>query len=181
MLNTKVIIRILITVFALFPGCKATGQISNSELTLVVINKGSYSLAECDSSCFFLFEAQLINNSETPIEFVAYSCLTCFNFLTNNSKVQIYGNHCSSNSASPFIIDPNKKLSIPLILKAKQNACINIDSIRIGFIFLPPRDLKDKRFRDIITEMKINKRNTLWSEPVPFHLCVDRQYVITDK
>ena len=178
MRKTQVII--LIAVVTLTTNCVEINQLNKSELDLVVYSKGSYTLAECDSSYFFLFEAQLINNSKTPLEFVAYSCLTCFNFLTNNNKANIYGNHCSSNSPSPFRIDPNKKLSIPLILQVKQNASINIDSIKIGFVFLPPKDLEGRRFRDVIIEMKKNERNIIWSEPISFQLVVDRQYVITD-
>lgn len=171
---------IILTVVAFITSCNAPSQIHDNELDLVVSNRGSYTLAECDNSYFFLFEAQLINNTNTPKEFVAFNCLTSFNFLTNNDNVNISGNHCSSNSPVTFNIEPNKKLSIPLILQVKQNACINIDSIKIGFVFLLPKDFEDKRFRDIITDMKIIKKNILWSQPISFQLGVDGQYVIID-
>lgn len=171
---------IVLTAVAFITSCYATGQSNYFELDLVISNKGSYTLARCDSSYYYLMEAQIINKSNAPKEFVAFSCLTCFNFLTNNNKVNIYGNHCSSNYPSIFRIEPNKKFSMPLILQVKQNASISIDSIKIGFVFLPPKDIKKDRFKDIISDMKVNNRNILWSESVSFELCVDEQYEIID-
>lgn len=177
MRKTQIIILIVIT---LITSCKAISQTNQKEMDLVVYNKGSYTLAECDSSYFYLMEAQIINNSNTLKDFVAYNCLTCFNFLTDNNKVNIYGNHCASNSLSTFRLEPHNKLSIPLILQVKQNISINIDSIKIGFVFLNPKNFKDEKFRDVITDMKISKQNILWSKSVSFQLCIDEQYVITN-
>lgn len=169
---------LILAVIACFTSCNAVGQVNRSGLILEGRQLGTYFQPPCDSSYIFLFEAQIINYSNVPKEFVAYSCLTAFNFLTDNNEVNLIGNPCSENAPLTFRLASGDKLTIPLILNIKQSAKKNIDSIRIGFVFLAPQDFSWETFRDSIAEKKMQKTNILWSEPVSLQLVNQRQWTI---
>jgi len=172
-------IKIILFVSILFLASNCRSQTNKAELEVFSKNLGAYNLSNCDSSYFFLIEVQLINKSKTTFKFLAYSCLTCYNFLVDNDNVSIYGNFCSANSVSPIAIEPNQKLTIPLILQVKKMYYLEITRIKIGFVYLSPSNFKGDNFRETIAELKMNRKNIIWSNAVLFQLPVDKQYKIS--
>lgn len=171
---------LILAVIVFVTSCNALGQINQNGLELEGRQIGTYFQAPCDSSYIILIEVQLRNNSVSPKEFVAYNCLTAFNFLTDTEEVSIIGSPCSDNAPVLLRILKGEELTIPLILHLKQNAVMNIDSIKIGFVFLSQEEFNWETFRDTIIERKKTKKNILWSKRIPVQVIVHRQWVITD-
>jgi hypothetical protein len=170
----------IVGIIVFVTSCKAVGQINQNGLELEGRQIGTYFQAPCDSSYIILIEVKLRNNSVSPKEFVAYNCLTAFNFLTDNEEVSIIGSPCSDNAPVLFRILKGEELSIPLILHLKQNSIMNINSIKIGFVFLSQEEFNWDTFRDTIIERKKTQRNILWSTPISAQIVFHRQWAITD-
>lgn len=154
----------------------ATCQTKESKLALKAILRGSYELTKNDSCYYFLVDAQLCNNTDSLCTFVAYTCLTNFNIITDSKQAFICPNQCASNFPTIFRIKANQVFSISIIIKVNKNSPIINSPIKIGLILLQHRNFQE--FIEVLQEKREKHENVIWSDSFDLQIAAGKPYEI---
>ncbi len=159
--------------------CKSTIGFNKIEqhLSLQVINKGTYGVSQCDSAGYILLDLRLMNKTDSVCEFIAKSCTTIGNILTDNEQVEFCPIYCSSNSIIGIQIDPGQAFTVPVILKFYNNIS-DIDSVRFGIVLFPPELLQHMDFNEGLNYLKMNRTNIIWSDPIKLYALEGKPYEV---
>lgn len=167
-------ITIVLSLLAFLSTTMATCQTRESKLVLKAILKGSYELTKNDSCYYFLVDVQLCNNTDSLCSFVAYTCLTNINIITDSEQAFICPNQCASNFPTIIRIKPNQVFSIPIIIKVNKNSSIINNPIKIGLLLLQHRNFQE--FIEILQKKREKHENVIWSDSFELQIAGGKPY-----
>ncbi len=151
-----------------------------SNLVLKATLKGScFNPYSGNKDSYFLVEAKLVNKTNKVFEFVSYSCATVGSIVTNSKEIVPLPVACSANSPTLIRIKPNHEFVMPVILFNKGSYNIDYDTIKLGFILLNPKEIKDiDKFHDVIRLCRESNTNVLWSDDNWLHITNGNSYEV---
>ncbi len=115
----------------------------------------------------YLVHFKIINHSTRECRFVALSCATSFSIITDPEFVPICPNNCSDNRPTFITLDKGQELTIPLLLKINQHdQTLDKDQVRFGMVLFPTQLFNIDSFSESLVNMKKNKLNVIWSQPL---------------
>lgn len=115
----------------------------------------------------YLIEFKIINLSSHECQFVTLSCATSFSIITDPGVVSICPNNCSDNHPTFITLDKGQELTIPLLLKINQHdQTFDKNQVRFGMVLFPTELFNIENFRESLVNMKKNKLNVIWSQPL---------------
>ena len=142
----------------------ANSLTTEHKLILKVVQIGTYNFPWDNNYCYCSIDIKLINNTDSVCKFYAYSCITSFSVIMDPNEGNLCGQQCSLNYPTLFVVKPKQTLSIPVILQANPNMMDY--SVRFGLVMVIPGSFSIDKFREVLVNMKKNKENVLWSDPV---------------
>jgi hypothetical protein len=175
---------LLFTAFPiLFAQCINHKQDFNAEPSVICLAKlrGSCDIPfSCDRSEFYLVDVSLVNNSDSIIKFIAFTCTTYFNVLFNSEGLSMFRYKCAVNYPNIFTLNPKQKFTVPLILRDTSNMSSEKE-IKFGFILSELKYFKKNIDPDVtLREMRERKENVIWSQPIQLYHLTSEPFEITD-
>jgi len=140
--------------------------------------KAVYSLPQEEETHYFLVEVKLINNSDTLLESVTYSCTTYINIIYDTDKLKLFKFPCAGNYPIVLKLKPKQEFSIPILLKSKPDTSVSLDPVRFGFVVLNPKIIDFTNVHDKLIEIREKRENVIWSDPIYFDPANGRPYEI---
>jgi len=165
---------LLVTLLILSCNKPIQHQSDTSQLEFLAKLKGTYSqIASNDSSVFMIVEFSLVNKSNKPFSFIAYSCTTASLIVTDSKLVEAVPNDCSANSLSIYTLMPLQEFNTNQICKKEYSAFGNDTGTRFGMILLNPDSIKETDYfeiHDLICKMKDAFEDVIWSKPIHLNI-----------
>jgi len=166
--------------FLISGNCEEEKTKAKNDLTLSAVVKGIYNLPEHtgkDSIFYILVTVKLTNNTNSNIEFLAYSCAVGKNIVIDTKNIETCANNCGGNFLSSINLNKKQSFNLPVILKMTRE---NFNrQIKIGWILLTKENTGsvDNHF-SIFEKNRANLENVIWSDPVLIPSSGGQPYVI---
>jgi len=113
---------------------------------------------------------RLVNDSDTTVEFVAYTCMTIANIVWDKEYIEPEVFACSGNYPIVLNLKPKHEFVMPIVLKCPHDRMKYPDSLKIGIILISPKEVNDfPDFSSLLLNCRENFKNVLWSKP----LCIN--------
>lgn len=148
-------------------------QITESGLVLKADYRGYYNFppvylsGKYDSTYYFLFDAKLINNTASLVEFLTFSCTPMHNIVLNSKNYRLCQNNCINNQFFSVKLNPGQEFSIPVIIEAKKKHLGNC--FKIGWVFLTKDNTKNVDYYfEVLKRAATKYENVIWSNEVCF-------------
>ena len=127
------------------------------------------------NNIYYLVNVKVINTSDSPIEFLTYSCSTASGVVTDMTDLINCVNTCLSNSITIIELKPGQEFSVPVILKPKKRIG---KMIRMGFVFLSPKKVDADHVFQVFNKSIETLDNVIWSDPINISLGYGQPYDI---
>ncbi len=149
----------------------ASTKPNNDGLSFQTSYMGSFQNLCSNSDYQYLhINTRLVNDSDTTLEFVAYTCTTIANIIWDKEYIEPGVFACSGNYPVVLKLKPKHEFVMPIVLKCPRDRMTYPDSLKIGIVLISPREVND--FPDLISLLLTYResfKNVLWSEP----LCIN--------
>jgi hypothetical protein len=180
------IIYLILTFVNFFYSCNVEKNNNKKEsaLTVKAILRGDYNLLEnknCspwnDSIFYFLIDVQLINNTNSSIEFLTYNCATAANIVVDSRNINTCFNNCLSNKLTLIELKPKQVFSLSVILSANKEKTKNL--FKVGWVFLTEENtVWSNNFSSKLENCRKKLENVIWSDPINFQSSQVKPYEI---
>jgi hypothetical protein len=138
----------------------------DKDLKLVVSCDGGLMLPKNDKNNYFLVDIMVVNQTRRIQEFTTYSCAVLSNIITDSDNIRFFYQRCSGNGPMVITLKPNQRFKMPVIMQIDKESFYKNNKIKFGFVILNPNDVRDTFVSQQLEEMRENKENIIWSEPL---------------
>jgi len=84
---------------------------------------------------FYSIDLSLVNNTDSTISFLMWTCAWDWNFISLLKGVNIIGPECPRNFPTIMRLEKNQKMDFSGLITSEDSSLFNMDN-RIGFIYL---------------------------------------------
>lgn len=148
-----------------FSFCSNKKPAIESDIVVKTVLKGVYDIPwDNPAGRYILVDVKLINNSNTPHQFLTMTCTTGSNLVFDSKNVSPTINICSGNSITTISLNPRQEFSFVAILKLTPPYP---DRLKTGWILLTYENtLSVDNYSHVLGESRQKLENIIWSPSI---------------
>lgn len=156
---------IIIMLGLLLSGCTAS-KVDGIKSQITITERVDPHSLKVDSGRFYAVKIDLINDTDTTLNFWTMSCSWQDNWVIEDKSLLFLGD-CPKNTPEMVQLAPRKKIRYDGIIELTDTASFNSNKeLRLGFVLIKKNEVhRDGEFRTVLYKKIDAKEDIYWSEP----------------